>query len=154
MSVFRQIIKWFVEMVWPQIKRLITKVIVELVQWILEQIMQLIKDRFNRQENFASSNANAEYQKAKDSTSRDEAEMHYKMAEMWREVADNFREENDRLKEDLNNIMREAATKAAANVKDLQVDDVFDLGKTDSPTLKSDFKILPALEDPNSKRAS
>jgi hypothetical protein len=142
--IYQKMLEWFVKMAWPQIQKLLEAAVVGVVEWMINEVTWLLKNRTMRQNDYAKSKEEDELKKARGAKTADEELLHRKMAEMWRQVADNFREENERLKNDLDILSKNTMEKAKKNVEGLNAGDVFEFKNDETVQLKERLPLLKA----------
>jgi hypothetical protein len=144
MGIWQSIVKWFIKQVWPEIQALIIRFIIDLLEWIFEQILDILKRSGTRQEESAWQKANAEERKAEQSSAPQDAEYHRRIAQVWREVAESLRQENEKLRDEMGKLLSDAKNDAETSISSLTVENVFEI-ENDKLKLKADLPKIPFL---------
>ncbi len=149
MLLWQSIVKWFVKQVWPEILALIKRLIPPLLDWLYEQIIDLLTRSKTREEESARHRAKEEELRAERASAPQDAEHHRWVAQMWREVAENLRQENERLKGEIEKFLADAKKSVESSVSSLPVDNVFEI---ENKMLKLKEDLRPALPPPSTRR--
>lgn len=156
--IYRQLVKWFVnsvwpwvvENLWPEIKQLLMTIFVEVLDKIRAIIFEWINSHRKRREENARKKAAEAEQAAQTSQNESEAEKHRAVAQVWREVAEQFRQENDELKEKLNEVLKKAASDFGDKLEDLDLKDIIQEGVDGNLQIKGSGTPLQ-LPEPSDK---
>ncbi len=150
MSVWQSIVKWFIKYAWPEIQEFIKRLIPELLNWVYQQVQEVLDASRLRQAGEAEQKAQAAQQRAEQTTNAQDAEHFRKIAEVWQKVADDLRQENERLKEEVSKLFAETNTAAQRNVSLLTAEDVFEIhDKTLSLKKNPNLTLLPSSYVPS-----
>ena len=126
MTVWNTIRTWFFENVWPLIQSFLNVVIEKTLEWISEQVNQLLDDYAQRFSQKAKDKAVEELKKADQVQDDSEADKHRAVAEVWKKVSADIMEENSRIKGKLADVFLREKAAFAARIESLKPDDVFE----------------------------
>jgi hypothetical protein len=148
MAIWQSIVKWFIKQVWPEILALIMRLIPALLDWLYEQILDLMTKSRAREEESAQYRASAEERKAEQASTPEDVEHHRQMAQVWREVAESLRQENEKLRGEMEKLLADAKNAAETSISSLTVDHVFEM-ENERIKLKTDLR--PRLPPPSKR---
>jgi hypothetical protein len=148
-AIWQAIIAWFIEMVWPEIQKLLISVIREVAEWFYEKLRASLKK--NQKDGEAEFNRKAEEseKKAEQAETELEIEKYKAEARAWRQAFEMLHEKNEQMEAEFNKIMSEGISKAAETTASLKVDDIFEFS-ADKISLKPGS--FPALPPPDEKK--
>ena len=156
--IYKQLIKWFVKVVWPWIVINIWPLVEEKINEIFKEVAAAIERRLN--EWFESRNrakADTAQKKAEEAEARSnsassdaEAEKQRAVAEVWRQVAEQFRQENEALKVELDVVISKSASDFRSALDNLDVKNLIEEGEDASLRLQGSQTTL-RLPSPTSE---
>jgi cytochrome c556 len=130
--VYRQLVKWFVDSLWPWFLANVWPDVQKLLNEILEQVLRTARSQWDEWANgWASEREQAAMKKAAEaddkvqrSQNEVEAQEHRAVAQVWRQLAEQFRRENEELKAKLDEVLGAAQAgfrdeMAVMNMKDV-----------------------------------
>jgi vacuolar-type H+-ATPase subunit I/STV1 len=123
---WKEIKKLLVDLLWPQIKDVIKKLMREFSGWMFTKVKEMIQRRKTESANKAEAKAYEASEKSRTAETDDEARQHEAIAKVWREVAEMFRQENEALQVELELLQRNSDSKAEHAVARLAFDQAID----------------------------
>lgn len=150
MSIFRYIMKWFVEKAWPIISKWLEENLIEIIKSIVKIIYDLIKKFREQQEKKMSDFEETLKDKAAHAKTDAEKKVWREAFEMYRQMYEDMKAENEILKEQIANATQQATEDIKKQAKKVKADDIFEF-KKDSFIVKSSAPSfeLSALPSPN-----
>lgn len=125
MSLWQKIVKWFLKVAWPHIRKLIRLVIEEVIKWLVKRFRSFLDSQNRQQEQKAKEKEKGYQKKAEESSNAEEAAKYEAIAKVWREVAEMYRQQNEDLQNRLSVLEQEAMQTAKATTDNLTADAVF-----------------------------
>lgn len=147
--IWQAIISWFIEMVWPEIKKLLIKVIEEVCKWLYEMLRNWMKESQKWEEAAFNIKAEESEKKADQAETELEIEKYKAEARAWRQAFEMLQKKNQQMEAEFSKIMSEGISKAAELTASLKVDDIFEFS-ADNISLKPGS--FPALPPPDEKK--
>ena len=140
--IYRQLVKWFVnavwpwvvENIWPEIHKLLTGIFVQVLDRLRSAFFEWFNNRQKNQEETARKEAAQAEEMAHNSASASEAEKHRAVAQVWRQVAEQFRQQNEELKAKLSEVLDGAKANFNGKLDAMDIKNV--IQECDDGTLK------------------
>ena len=156
-AVYKQLVKWFVKVVWPwfvkniwpEIEDRLVEVFVRIANRMKDKLLEWIEQRNSAQEEKAKSKAEEASRMAESATSAAEAEKYRAIAQAWREIAEEFRRENEILKGKLDGTVKQSASEFREELKSVEMEGFIKEGKDGLLEIQGSGKNLqlPAPSD-------
>ena len=153
--IYKQLMKWFVKVVWPWIVKNIWPILEEKINEIFIMVAAAFERRLNEWlESRNRAKADTAQKKAEEAEARSnsasndaEAEKQRAVAEVWRQVAEQFRQENEVLKVELDEVTRKSASDFRSALDNLDVENLIEEGEDASLRLQGSQTalMLPSL---------
>lgn len=158
-SIYKQLVKWFVKVVWPWVVKNIWPILQQKIIQIfikvasnLEEILdEWLENRNRAKADAAQRKAEEAEAKSKSASSDVEAEKQRAVAEVWRQIAEQFRQENEVLKVELDKVTKKSASDFKSALDNMDIENLIEEGEDASFRLKGSQTVLrlPSLTSKN-----
>lgn len=157
--IYKQLVKWFVKVVWPWIVKNIWPVLEEkIIEIFMKEaatfqgrLDEWLKSRNQAKADTAQKKAEEADARSNSASSDAEAEKHRAVAEVWRQVAEQFRQENEALKVELDKVLSKSASDFRSALDNLDIENLIEEGENASLQLQGSQTAL-MLPTPTSKK--
>ena len=158
-TIYKQLIKWFVKVVWPwivnniwpELEKKIKEIFIIVAAASTRRLYDWLESRNKAKANTAQKKAEEAEEKSNSASSDAEAEKQRAVAEVWRQVAEQFRQENEVLKVELDEITRKSASDFRSELDSLDLENLIEEGEDESLRLKGSQTAL-RLPSPTFKK--
>ena len=127
MSVWKNLIKWFVEKAWPIIVEWIEENLIDIIKWIFKQIKEFLEGKQNKENERYEENINAAQAKCDNAETDDEKRAWQEADDMLKKMYEESRAENEILKQEIEKYKQQTTNDVKKEVRKVKVDDVFDM---------------------------
>lgn len=147
---YKQLVKWFINKVWPWIvkniwpvlQQKIIEIFIKVATLYQEKLDEWFENRNRAKADSAQKKAEEAEAKANAASSDAEAEKLRAVAEVWRQVAEQFRQENEALKAKLDDFASKSASDFRVALDDLDIENLVEEGEDASLRLKGTQTVL------------
>ena len=157
--VYKQLQKWFVNIVWPWIEKNILPILVAKIVEIFGNVADNLVGRLNEwlkrniaRANTAQKKAEEAEERSNSASSEAEAEKQQAIAEVWRQVAEQLRHENEVLKTELEEVTRKSTSDFKSELDSLDLENLIEEGEDETLRLKGSQTPL-RLPSPTFKKS-
>lgn len=140
-----QIGMFFLSKIWPSVKELIERVVLELVDSIISHFKMFIVEYSIKKYESALNKSQDAIEKASKALSKQDAEKYEAISEIWKEVAEMYRQENEELKAKIDFFKKDLLDQTRKASNSLEANDLFDLSNEDEINLRKrkNYLLLP-----------
>lgn len=146
---WKVIVKFFLEKIWPEILKLLVKYGKELAEFIFAKAFEFIKNWISNLANEKAKQAEDAYSKAKNSSDPDEKKKYEQEAEFYKREVESYASKMEDLERQFNEFKQSVQKDVVNKTKDLKAEDLFKTNKEDF-SFNSSNNIL-RLEDSSKK---
>ncbi|MBE6068082.1 MAG: hypothetical protein E7211_10400 [Clostridium lundense] len=127
MSVWKNIIKWFIEKAWPIIIKWIEDNLMEIIKWVIEHIKEFFESKQNKENERYEENINKAQEKYDNAENDDEKRVWQETIDMLKKMYEESKAENEILKQEMEKYKQQATNDVKKEVRKVKVDDIFDM---------------------------
>ncbi len=158
-SIYKQLVKWFVKVVWPWIEKniwpILQHMIIEIFTMVAsnfeERLGEWLENRNRAKADIAQNNAEEAEAKSKSASSNAEAEKQQALAEVWHQIAEQFRQENEVLKVEFDKVTKKSVLDFRTALDNIDIENLIEEGEDASLRLQGSQTVLrlPSLTSKN-----